>query len=435
MTDLRIDTGYKPHPYQLQVHVGALRFTVVVAHRRFGKTFLAVNTLLHGALASTTGNAVFAYLAPFLRQAKAVAWELLKAASHAIPGAAVNESELTVTLPNGSRIRLFGADNADALRGMGFNGVVIDELADIKPGVWAGVVRPALSDRHGWCLFIGTPRGLDQFSDLYNYATAGSDPEWASFIFRADETNIIDPAELASAKLTMSDALYRQEMLCDFTASSDNVLIGIDLVSTACARVMTLGSNHGLPKILGVDVARYGSDRSVIQRRQGLMAFEPAVMGGIDNMTLANRVAAEINAWDPDAVFIDAGRGEGVIDRLRQMNYAVIEVNFGGKPINARHLNRRAEMWDLLRQWLVDGGALPANLELKFDLVAPTYDFDSAGRLRLESKDDIKARGLRSPDLADALCLTFAAPVAVRRRPGDGGPRRPLVAVEYDPFR
>ena len=281
------------------------------------------------------------------------------------------------------------------------------------------ILRPALSDRKGWAFFIGTPKGINLFHDLYEWATNGfpdgdqrvKDPEWSALMFRVDETGLIDEKELASSKATQSAAQYRQEWLCDFSAASDNVLIGIDLVSQACQRVITEVDVAGAPRIIGVDVARYGDDRSVIQRRQGLAAFPPMVMQGISNMDLASRVAAEINSWQPDAVFIDAGRGEGTIDRLRQLGFSIIEVNFGGKPISDKYANKRTEMYDGLTKWLLAGGCIPNHPELKTDLATPTYSFSAAGKMVLESKDDIKKRGLRSPDLSDALALTFAMPV------------------------
>jgi hypothetical protein len=299
------------------------------------------------------------------------------------------------------------------------------------------IIRPALSDRKGWCLFIGTPHGLNLFHDLYQSARDGflingqrvKDPEWSALMFRVDETNLIDAKELASARATMSEAQFRQEFLCDFSASQDNVLITIDLVSEACQRVVTESDVAGLPKILGVDVARYGDDRSVIIRRQGLVAFAPIVQQGVDNMTLAAKVAAEINIHSIDAVFIDAGRGEGVIDRLRQLNFpSVFEVNFGGKPTNDAYANKRS--WDETDKWLKAGGAIPDHPDLKADLCSPTYSFNAAGKIVLESKDQIKARGLRSTDVGDALALTFSMPVA----PAATSLARGKHTSEWDPF-
>jgi hypothetical protein len=113
-------------------------------------------------------------------------------------------------------------------------------------------------------------------------------------------------------------------------------------------------------------------------------------------------------------VFVDAGNGSGVIDRLRQLGHNIIEVWFGGKPIDEQYRDKRAELWSALADWLRLGGAIPDDVALKQDLAAPTYSFSPQGKRVLESKDDLKARGLPSPDLGDALALTFAAPVAPR---------------------
>jgi hypothetical protein len=137
----------------------------------------------------------------------------------------------------------------------------------------------------------------------------------------------------------------------------------------------------------------------------------------MDNMAVADRVAVEIAQWKPDAVFIDLGEGAGVIDRLRQLRLPVTEVAFGGKANNNRlYLNRRVEMYYCLKEWLEQGGAIPPNARLQADLTAPTYGINHAGLRVLEPKDAIKERIGRSPDLSDALALTFAAPVRPKIR-------------------
>jgi hypothetical protein len=428
MLTTAVDTGYKPHRFQREIHAGLKRFSVVVAHRRMGKTVLAVNALIDAALRCRKADPRYAYIAPFRGQAKAVAWDYLRRYALAVPGAVAAEGELSVTFPHGARIRLFGADNPDALRGIYLDGAVLDEVADMKPEVWGEVIRPALSDRLGWCLFIGTPKGADLFHELYQHAL--TDPTWYAGMFPVDETGLVAEGELELARSVMSANSYRQEFLCDFTASSDNVLIPVDLASDAARRTVDERMLEGLPKILGVDVARFGGDRSVIFRRRGLGAYTPLVFEGMDNMDLVGRVVNEIINWQPDAVFVDAGRGEGVIDRLRQLGHDCIEVNFGGKADNPRYQNRRCEMWDTMAQWLRQGGVLPPMPELKADLCAPTYSFDPSNRMVLESKDAIKARGLRSTDIGDALALTFAYPV----HPQISRQGAARVLSEYNPF-
>ena len=431
-TTNNVDTGYRPHRYQGEIHRNLKRFSVLVCHRRFGKTYLAINALIDAALRFQGNDGRFGYVAPYLKQAKQVSWDYLKRFALTIPGTKANESELSINFPNGCRVRLYGSDNGEAMRGLYFDGVVADEVADMRPETWPEIVRPALADRKGWCLFIGTPKGMNQFHDLYQHAL--NDENWYSGMFRVDETDVLDADELELAKSTMTDNQYRQEFLCDFGASVDNALITIDKVSDAAKLVRTEGDVAGSPRILGVDVARYGDDRSVIQKRQGLVAYEPTVFQDIDNMALAGQVVQTITEWKPDAVFIDAGRGEGVIDRLRQLGYFVTEVNFGGKPTNPRYHNKRSEIWDGIRIWLDEGGAIPNNTELKTDLCIPTYKFDAGNRLQLETKDEIKKRGMRSPDLGDALALTFAHPVAPRGIGLNGTPVAGEMQSEYDPF-
>jgi hypothetical protein len=412
-----VDLGYKPRPWQAEVHNNLKRFSVLVVHRRGGKTVLAIMALIGAAVRSAPNRARFAYLAPQLKQAKAVAWDYLKHYASKVNGCEINESETWVQFANGARIRIYGADNPDSLRGIYLDGCVLDEVADLKPEVWGEILRPALSDRKGWALFIGTPKGVNLFSELY-YA-ALKDPEWFAKSYDVYQTQAIDPTELMlmkSGATGMTENQFRQEMLCDFSASVENQLITVDRVLAASGKHLREDEYEGSPIILGVDVARYGDDRSVIFRRQGLAAFKPLVFSGMDNMELASRVVQEIEHWSPDAVFIDAGRGEGVIDRLRMLGHRVIAIDFGGKSSTPTIKNKRAEMWFNLSEWLKMGGALPDMAELKADLCAPTYSYANEKNIfELESKDDLKARGLRSPDIADALALTFAMPVAPRR--------------------
>ena len=210
---------YKPRPLQLEIHAGldVKRFGVVVCHRRFGKTVMAINHLIRGALTCDLDRPRFGYIAPTFTQAKQVAWDYLKHYTAVIPGVSYNESELRCDLPNGGRVRLYGADNPDAMRGVYFDGVVPDEFGLMKGRTWSEVLRPALSDRRGWALFIGTPNGKNAFYELRNEAR--SDPDWFVAEFKASETGIIPPDELASARKSMTEDEYAQEFECSFEAS------------------------------------------------------------------------------------------------------------------------------------------------------------------------------------------------------------------------
>lgn len=416
---------YKPRYPQNLIHAAleSRRFCVLVTHRQMGKTVCAVNHLLKSALTNTRPAPRYFYIAPFLKQTKLIAWDYIKRFSAPLPDIKLSEAELCLQLPNGAKIWLLGADNPDALRGTYADGVVLDEYAQIKPDVFDEIVRPMLLSRRGWALFTGTPKGQNQFYELYQYAqkaAAQGNADWWCGLFLADETGVIAPQELEEIRRRTPPRLFRQEYLCDFTADAEDVLISSSLAAQACARRYGGGEIAYAPKIIGVDPARFGADRSVIFRRQGLQAFAPRVLHKTDNMTLAAVTAREIEQFRPDAVFIDAGCGGGVIDRLRSLGFAVTEINFGSAPLKAgQYANKRAEMWGEMQAWLQAGGALPASAELKADLCGVRYSFDAAGRMKLESKEELKARTGRSPDLADALALTFALPV--RKRAGGGG--------------
>ncbi len=217
MIDVQIP--YAPRPLQIAIHdqLDAHRFGVVVCHRRFGKTVLAVNHLLKGALTCARERPRFAYIAPTYRQAKTVAWDYAKHYARPVPGTLFNEAELRVDLPNTGQVRLFGADNPDALRGIYLDGVVLDEFGLMQGKVWTEVLRPALSDRMGWGTFIGTPNGKNAFWELRDYAS--TDPEWFLSEYKASQTGIIPQVELDSARRSMSEDEYAQEYECSFEAS------------------------------------------------------------------------------------------------------------------------------------------------------------------------------------------------------------------------
>ena len=381
---------------------------------------MALMVLIDQALKCKDDLGFYAYLAPMLKQAKVIAWKRLKQRLEPLlrsGGCEFNEGDLLVTFKhNGSTISLFGGDNPDALRGVRLDGAVLDEVGQMKPELWMDIIQPALSDRLGFAMFIGTPSGINLFSELYYRAS--SLPDWNAARYTVYDTNAIDAAEVERLKRDMPETAFAREYLCDFNAAGEDQLISLSDVEVASKRVYTERDVlTGTPRILGVDPARFGDDRSVVMKRQGLQAFAPYVYRGVDNMELAARVASIIEEWQPDAVFIDAGAGAGVIDRLRQLEYDIIEVPFGGKALQpAQFVNRRTEMWWEMREWITAGGAIPPEPTLKQELSTPVYWYDQQGRKMLEAKDDIKKRlqGGASPDIADALALTFAHPVRVR---------------------
>lgn len=222
---------YTPRSLQRRLHDSVSRFAVVVAHRRFGKTIYCLNHLVKAAIECQHKDGRFGYLGPTLVQVKDIAWDTLKNLTAGIPGVQVNESELRVDLPNGARIRLYGADHADRMRGLFFDGIVIDEYAYMSPRVWTEVIRPALVDRKGWAIFIGTPMGRNNLADLYDGANDGfpdanglrvRDPDWTAFKYKASETGIVPQDELDAARRLMTPEQYAQE----FEVSFDAAVIG-----------------------------------------------------------------------------------------------------------------------------------------------------------------------------------------------------------------
>ena len=210
---------YKPRELQKFLHkqIDKHRFSVMVLHRRAGKTVCTINHMLRAALTHPLPNPRYAFLSPTFKQGKATAWDYIKQYAEKIPGTKFNESELRCDLPNGARITILGAENDQALRGIFLDGCVFDETQSIKPTIFPEVIRPALADRKGWCVFIGTPKGRNYFYELYQQAKENKD--WYACVFKASETKILDQDELDAAKAVMSKDLYDQEFECSFQAA------------------------------------------------------------------------------------------------------------------------------------------------------------------------------------------------------------------------
>lgn len=218
---------------------------MLVAHRRCGKTVACINDIIARALNCPFEHGRYAYVAPFLAQAKEVAWEYLK--RFALPATAdKNESELWVELANGARIRIHGADNPDRLRGAYLDGVVLDEYADMRPSVWGEVIRPMLADRKGWGTFIGTPKGRNEFFLIADRAVA--DRNWYSAVLRASETGLLPAGELEDARADMTPEQYAQEFECSFDAAIVGAYYGKDIAEAERAgRIRDVAYDKAVP--------------------------------------------------------------------------------------------------------------------------------------------------------------------------------------------
>jgi phage terminase large subunit len=215
VTEIVID--YEPRELQLEIHeaIDSYRFTVVVAHRRFGKTVSAINHLIKSAIECDKPEPRFAYIAPTYGQAKRVAWDYLQKYTRSL-GATYNVSELRADF-YGRRISLYGSDRPDSLRGQYFDGVVIDEVGDQNPRIWNEIVRPALTDRLGWSCFIGTPKGNNHFAKLADRAK--TEQGWRFLQFKASETGVLPDSELKDAYKDLGEDIYNQEFECSFNAA------------------------------------------------------------------------------------------------------------------------------------------------------------------------------------------------------------------------
>lgn len=312
--------------------------------------------------------------------------------------------------------------------------VVFDEASWIPDVIWETAEGAMTTEGAMWVVFGNPTRNTGRFSQCFKRFRH----RWFTM-------------EVDSRTAKKANKKQIEQWIEDYGEDSDFVrvrvkgqepragsmqLIGNDIVEPALGRSIHEKDYYRMPKIMGVDVARQGDDSSVICKRQGLACHNLIKLHLDDNMVLAARVAQEINDWKPDKVFIDQGAGVGVIDRLRQLGFDVVEVPFGSTADDGKHYaNKRAEMWCRMRDWIKGGACLPDDKELRDDLIGPEYGFQGIGdRIILERKEDMRSRGLASPDCADALALTFAYPVAVE---GDYEFRRMRHVArlpEYDPY-
>jgi hypothetical protein len=203
------------------------------------------------------------------------------------------------------------------------------------------------------------------------------------------------------------------EVYGQFPNAGDDQFIPSNIVDEAMGR--SKYKDQTAPIIIGVDPARFGADATVIAIRQGRDIVRIDRHRGDDTMTVVGHIIEAIEEFKPALVVIDeGGLGAGIVDRLKEQRYKIKGVNFGNKSANPiMYGNKRAEMWGKMKDWL-RSASIPKDRFLKTDLVSPMIKPDSRGTIFLESKKDMKARGLASPDAADAICVTFAFPVAHR---------------------
>lgn len=230
---------YKPRPAFEPFHARSKRFAVLVCHRRAGKTEAALYDLLIKALKKKWDDRPgapprYAYFAPYRSQAKDVLWERLKIAVAQIPGCKLSESDLSVKLPNGALIKLYGADDPDSIRGNYLDGVVLDEFGDMKAEMYSKVLRVMLSDYKGWVVFLGTPKGKNAFWDKWQQANRDPD-RWFSMMLKASESGIISKSEIDEIILDLEPDEVEQELECSFEAAIKGSYFGQHMIALSKA--------------------------------------------------------------------------------------------------------------------------------------------------------------------------------------------------------
>ena len=314
--------------------------------------------------------------------------------------------------PNFVAARTGRKENPEALQGFHADHMIflIDEASGI-PEVVFEVARGALSTEGARILMAANPTRLSGY--FYNSHHKNRDL-WTRFQFSCLESSMVTktyPQEIADEYGEDSD-MYRVRVLGDFPHASINQFMPGDVVESAMGKHLREDMYNFAPKIIGVDVAMQGDDRSVIFIRQGLYSNILYQSRSNTPEELAAQTALLYDEHDADAMIIDAtGVGEAVMSSLRLMHRTPIAFYAAEKSLLPNCANRRAEVWYKMRDWFKAGGAIPDNEDLRDDLVAPEFQYTSSNKYQLERKVDMKKRGLASPDLADALALTFAADV------------------------
>lgn len=314
-----------------------------------------------------------------------------------------------------SQAQLWSEENPDAFAGVhNHNGILLifDEASGIPPPIWKvseGFFTEPVLDRYHF-VFSNPRRNTGEFFECFHrFRDFWRRRNLDSRTVEGTDKNVLN--EIIEKYGEDSDEA-RVEVKGEFPRQGDRQFINRELISQAVDREIV--RDDYAPLIMGVDPARYGDDSTVIRFRQGRDArsIPPTVMKGADNMRVANECAHLIETYQPDAVCIDAGNGTGIIDRLKEMGFRVHEVWFGGGSPEPEYGNFRGYLWARMREWL-GGGCLPREPLLLDDLAGPEYKFQKGSdKLVLESKEEMKRRGLASPDHGDALACTFAVNVA-----------------------
>lgn len=305
--------------------------------------------------------------------------------------------------------RTSSADRPEAMAGIHSENVLLifDEASAVPEPVFESAAG-SMSGHNATTILIGNPTRNSGLFFLTHHRLAS---EWYTMHVSCVDNPMVSPDFVKQIRDTYGENsnAFRVRVLGEFALKEDDTLIPAELVDSARTRDVVPDPNQDL--FYGLDVARFGDDRTVLVKRRGNTVYEPKAWNGFDLMETTGRVVAEARVDKPAVIMVDSiGLGAGVADRLRELGFNVRDVNVAeSAAMNPQAAKLRDELWLTVKDWLAARAChIPMNDELRQELVSPTYTFLSNGKLKVESKGELKKRGMRSPDIADALCLTFA---------------------------
>jgi hypothetical protein len=422
---LTIPNNWTARPHQRDLfnsfgHGKRFQRGCAVWHRRAGKDSCALN-LTARDMFKRVGT--YWHLFPEQTQARRAIWNGIDREGRRIIDQFLppevrkreNGQEMLIETVNGSIWQMAGSDNYDSLVGSNPVGVVFSEWSLAHPEAW-DYIRPIIVENGGWALFIYTPRGRNHGYHTFEHAQQSDD--WFCQRLTIDDTGIVSPDQIAQERAAgMSDSKIAQEFYCSFEAAEDDAVIPVDIIDHAMKNEIEVSDTS--PIVWGLDVARHGDDSSVLAKRQGPVVHPLKVWNKLDLMQLSGAIKLEweqtLPRHQPVEIIVDSiGIGAGVVDRLRELGLPVRGLNVSERPsIAETYLNLRSELWFKTKDWLSGRDVqLPKDDGLFLELSGPRYTYTSNGKIQVESKESMKKRGVKSPDRADAVCLTLAVDFA-----------------------
>ena len=391
----------------------------MVWHRRAGKDKTIINYFAR-SMWETVGN--YYYCFPEYNQARKVIWEGrdkdgFKYTDHfpkALLSKQPNNTDMKIEYKNGSLFQLIGADNYNAVMGTNPRMIGFSEysISDKFLEAW-NYLRPILVENGGTAIFIYTPRGRNHGFDLYQMAL--NNPEWFCQLLTIEDTGVVSNSDIdEERKAGMSEDMINQEFYCSFVSSNENIVIPFELIQASLTRDVQYGSS---PKVAGLDVARFGNDRSALVVRRGGEIIHLESWGQSDVVATAGKVIDRYRTGIFDAIAVDSiGVGAGVADILKNNGIPTAMVQVSEKARNTeRFYSQRDELWWNLREWFEEGACCISKglteskkQELLKDIQDIHYSYSPTNKIKVESKDEMRKRINLSPDLGDALCLTFS---------------------------